>query len=240
MSELALLQSRMAHGLIGGRYDALAGALRAGSIATDEALDIHRNTATGGLIKALRLSHPTVLALVGDAFFDQMAAAYVRTYPPTSPWLTGYGASFADVLAGDLPYLADVARLDFALEAVAADALGIEGAGLDLGDARLTLDRSLRLIALDYPAAAIRDAVEDDPGALPAIDVAPRRHALALWRAPGGARLRAIGPLAEAFLSALLGGGDIEAALGDADPSTLVADVFTAPFARLTLMEENR
>jgi hypothetical protein len=245
MSDLAILQARMAQGLLSGCYDAFTDTLAAGLVAPGEALDIHRNTATGCLIEALRLSYPTVLALVGEDFFDQTAMAFVKAHPPASPWLTGYGSDFAaflaaDVGAGDLPYLPDVARLDLALETVAADAVGQDGLQLDVGGALLILDASLRVIELDYPAAAIRDAIEDDSAALGGIDITPCRHALALWRAPGGAKLRPIGCTAFAFLSALFHGDDIEAAISPGDPSEILSDVFTAPFARVTLMESGQ
>src|SRR6202000_1958685 len=108
-------------------------------------------TALHGLVNALRLSCPTVDALVGEAFFDQAAQAFVQDHPPASAWLTGYGASFADFLdayepARDLPYLADVARFDFAIEPVGGEAAGLDGRSLDLGEAVLILDASLRLI----------------------------------------------------------------------------------------------
>ncbi|HUO23505.1 MAG TPA: DNA-binding domain-containing protein [Caulobacteraceae bacterium] len=241
MADLASLQNRMAQGLLAGRYDALVGAIVAGPIGADEALDIHRATSLGGLVKALRLSFPTVEALVGEAFFEQAALAFVTAQPPSSPWLTGYGAGFAEFLRGHggaqaLAYLPDVARFDWAVEAVAADALGEDGLRLDLGDAVLTLDASLRMLAFEHPALDIRDAVEAGDEALAALDPAPRRQAAALWRASEGAGVRSLAPLSAAFLSAILSGGDVEAVVSaGADLTVLQTDVFRAPFARLTL-----
>jgi Putative DNA-binding domain len=243
MSELARLQTRMAQALLDGRDGALGAEVRAGPVAAAEALALHRNTALHGLVNALRLTYPTVDALVGEAFFDQAALAFVEDHPPASPWLTGYGLRFADFLASydfaaDIPYLPDVARLDAAIEAVAGQSLGEDGLQLDLGPVLLTLDASLRVIALDYPAAAIRDAIEDDDDALATIDMTPRRHGLALWRTPAGAALRPLGPTSTAFLKALLHGGDLEAALTDGgDAAMLQSEVFAAPFARLAIVE---
>ena len=98
MAELAALQARMAEALRSGRYASLAGAVRPGRIPAEEALAVHRNTALHGLINALRLSHPTVDALVGEDFFDQAARAFIEAQPPSSAWLTGYGEGFADFL----------------------------------------------------------------------------------------------------------------------------------------------
>lgn len=240
MPDLAALQTQMAEALLSGRYDGLAGAVEPGPIAAAEALSVHRNTALGGLVNALRLTYPTVDALVGEDFFDQAARAFAQAEPPSGAWLTGYGEGFADFLANygparELPYLADVARLDFAIEAVGELVEGADGAALDLGEARLVLDASLRLIALDYPAAAIRDAIAEDEDRLSSINMTPRRHALALWRRPDGVGLRALAPISAAFLQAALDGRDPAGLLaGDADLQALSADVFTAPFARIS------
>ena len=243
MPDLAQLQTRMAEALFHGRCDGLSAQILPGPIAADEALGLHRNTALHGLVNALRLTYPTVDALVGAEFFDQAALAFAQAHPPASPWLTGYGSTFAAFLAAyapadGLPYLPDAARLDAAIEAVAHQSLGCDGPAFDLGGVLLTLDASLRLVDLDHPAAALRDALDaGDDAALAALDMAPRRHALALWRTPAGAALRPLSPLSAAFLDALLHGGDLEALLTGGDPAVLQTEVFAAPFARLAILE---
>lgn len=243
MPDLAQLQSQWAQGLLAGRTGPLEADILIGPVTAAEALSVHRNTALGGLVNALRLTCPTVDALVGEAFFDQAALAFIEDAPPAGAWLTGYGAGFADFLgayafAADLPYLADVARLDAAIEAVGADAVGRDGLELDLGEALLTLDASLRVLSLLYPAAAIRDAIEaGDDEAMATIDLTPHPHALALWRRAQGAATRPLSRLPAAFLAAILDGCDVEAVLAAAHPDDLAAlqaEVFAAPFARIT------
>ncbi|HWA61850.1 MAG TPA: DNA-binding domain-containing protein [Caulobacteraceae bacterium] len=243
MPDLAILQTTMARALASGDWQALAGEILPGPVGADEALGLHRNTALAGLAGALRLSCPTVDALVGEVFFDQAALAFAAAHPPSTPWLAGYGSGFPDFLAAyppaeGLPYLADVARLDLAVEAAAQDALGRDGLVLDLGGAILTLDASLRVLDLGHPAVAIRDAVESGDEALAALDVTPRPNAHALWRVPHGAALRPLNPVSAAFLIAVLTGGDVEAALSGGDPALVQSDVLTAPFARLTVLED--
>jgi hypothetical protein len=241
MADLAALQAGMAGALLAGRFDRIEAHVEPGPIPAEEALGVHRGTALGGLVNALRISHPTVLALVGEDFFDQAARSFIDNAPPSSAWLTGYGEGFAGFLAAydlaqALPYLADVARFDFAVELVAGLALGLDGAAADLGQACLTLDASLRLVALDYPAAYIRDALDEDEAQLARLDMRPRRHVLALWRLPDGAGLRLLTPFPAAFLEAVLQGrgvGGLEA--GDDELSALRDEVFSAPFARLSL-----
>ena len=243
MPELARLQARMAQALLSGDFADLAREIAAGPLTPAEALGVHRNTALHGLVAALRLTYPTVDTLVGEDFFDQAALAFAAAAPPASAWLTGYGAGFPAFLAryplaAGLPYLADVARLDLAIEAVGAELEGRAGRSFDLGEAILTLDASLRALALDHPALAIRDAVAADEGG---VDLTPARHVLALWRAPEGTAVRRLGPLAGAVLLALLEGGDIAAALGEADDlAPLQTELFTAPFARVVASPESQ
>jgi hypothetical protein len=240
MSDLGAFQAEMAEALLGGRYGAIAAAVRPGPLAAGEVLAIHRNTALHGLVNALRLGHPTVDALVGRDFFDQAAREFVEAHPPSSAWLTGYGEGLAGFLEGygpasDLPYLGDVARLDFAVEAVGGQSAGADGRALDLGEAMLILDASLRVVALDHPVAAVRDAVIEDEERLAGLDMSPRRHIVALWRRPDGVGLRELQPISAAFLQALLAGQDPGRVLGeDADLEGLSADVFAAPFARVS------
>lgn len=240
MPDLLNLQTRMAEALLTGRFDAVSGAIEPGLLPADQALSVHRNTALHGLINALRLSHPTVDALVGEDFFDQAARAFIAAKPPASVWLTGYGEGFADFLEAyepvrELPYLADVARFDFAVEQVGVEATGLDGASLDLGEARLTLDGSLRLVALHYPAAAIRDAIGQDEERLAELDMRRSRHELAMWRLPDGAGLRVLSPASAAFVAAMLAGDDPSGLIAEADLEILQTEVFAAPFARISL-----
>jgi hypothetical protein len=240
MPELAALQARMAEALVSGRYGAVSRDIRPGPVAANEALGVHRNTALFGLINALRLSHPTVDALVGADFFDLAARDFAQARPPSSAWLTGYGEGFAEFLQGygaasGLPYLGDVARLDFAIEALGGETPGVDGPVLDLGEVLLVLDASLRLLALDHPAAAIRDAIAEDEARLAGLDMRPNRHVLALWRLADGVGLRQLQPISAAFLDCVLAGEDPAGLLGEgADLQALCAEVFTAPFARIS------
>lgn len=211
-----------------------------GTLSPEEAMRIHRNTVLGALAGALRLSHPTVDALVGEAFFDQAAAAFALAHPPRTASLARYGEGFADFLAGfapALPYLADVARLDFAIERALQEEAGVRRFMLDPSVA-MALPQSLMVLALQYPAAEIRGAIGDDD-ALARITPAPREHHLLVWRDGTEARLRPAGIFTGRFLQALLAGAsapDALAAAGDNQASTLAqlqAEVFSAPFCTI-------
>jgi hypothetical protein len=241
MADLAALQAEMAQSLLAGRFGEIEAHLQPGPIPTEEALSVHRDTALGGLVNALNLAYPTVVALVGEDFFDQAALAFIEQSPPSSAWLTGYGEGFAGFLATyefarELPYLSDVAWFDFSVEATGNAEAGQDGPTFDLGEAVLTLDASLRLVELDHPADLIRDAISDDVERLAEIDMRPRRRALALWRLPDGAGVRHLSPVSATFVKAILEGWDLsEFEAPEADLQILSAEVLSAPFARLSL-----
>lgn len=96
-----------------------AGLLLNGEKAADGRFAVHRNNVKASLGAALAARFPVVLRLVGAEFFRAMAVVFVEQCPPRSPVLAAYGAGFGDFLDGfepatDLPYLADVARLEWA------------------------------------------------------------------------------------------------------------------------------
>ncbi|HTN50414.1 MAG TPA: DNA-binding domain-containing protein [Burkholderiaceae bacterium] len=78
---------------------------------------VYRNTVLKGCIDALQANFPTVDRLVGDEWFRAAAAIHARATLPSQVSLLVYGESFPDFLAAfepaqELPYLADVARVD--------------------------------------------------------------------------------------------------------------------------------
>lgn len=81
------------------------------------AFAVYRNTVMKGCIDALEANFPAVARLVGSDWFRAAAARYVAAQPPHDARLLLYGDGFPEFLqhfepARELPYLADVARLD--------------------------------------------------------------------------------------------------------------------------------
>lgn len=79
---------------------------------------VHRNNVVASLVDTLAETFPVVRQLVGEDFFRAMAQRHVRAAPPRTRILAHYGAAFAAFIedfapAAGLPYLADVARLEF-------------------------------------------------------------------------------------------------------------------------------
>lgn len=142
--------------------------------------DIYRNNVVVGVIETSRATFPAVEKLVGAAFFSAAARVYLEQEPPRSPLLFRYGETFADFLdafppAASVPYLGDIARLEWArLQAYhAADRAPISIDGLGevpadkLGQVTFELHSSLALIKSPWPvvslwAASTERASSDD------------------------------------------------------------------------------
>ena len=98
---------------------------------------VYRNTVVKGCIDTLAANFPTVQRLVGEQWFRSAALVYVRATPPSAVSMMAYGEDFPQFLAqfppaAELPYLADIARLDrFWIEAhAAADDIRLDAAVL--------------------------------------------------------------------------------------------------------------
>jgi hypothetical protein len=218
-----------------------------GAVPPGAALAMHRDTAIGGLVQALAATFPTVKTLVGEACFDQIAAAFARARPPSTARLSGYGEGFPAFLGAwpameALPWIEDVARLDLAIERVAAARPGRRAYAIEAG-LLIALPASLTVLSLDAPADLIRDAIDaGDEEALGAIDMTLAPRWLALWRTHAVTCARPLSPPAGLFLQGLLDGRRaqraLEAAQGAAGPAAALeaiqAEVFCAPFARIT------
>ncbi len=129
---------------------------------------VYRNNVHVGLTKALAQRFPVAERLVGTQFFAGMARAYVQDNKPASPLIIAYGDDFPDFIAAfppacEVPYLADVARLEAAWTCAyhAADApfLGLARlAALPpevLPTVRLAAHPSAALVHSPYPVGSI-------------------------------------------------------------------------------------
>ena len=189
---------------------------------------VYRNNVRVALIEALAAAYPAIRRIVGQPFFDEMARVYVSDRPAQARTLNLYGADFADFVAGfaparDLPYLADVARLERAvLESLhAADAPALDPAALaalggDIATARLAPHPATRLVRSAWPVAGIWRANAGDEAPVGEL-VFSAEPAGALVLRPGlSVRVDALAPAESAFAAALLAGGDAMAAQAEA------------------------
>ncbi|HEY4145570.1 DNA-binding domain-containing protein [Pinirhizobacter sp.] len=143
----------------------------ASALSAQAGFAVYRNTWMKACVDALEANFPAVACLVGRDWFRSVAALYASGSMPLDGRLIGYGENFADFLetieaASDIPYLADVARLDWLLLASshATDAPTLEPDTLlnmsarDLGRCELHLHPSVRWQSSAFPSRSIWEA----------------------------------------------------------------------------------
>ena len=183
---------------------------------------VYRNNVAHSLREALARRFPVVQQLVGAGFFAAMAGEFIAAHPPRQPVLQEWGGDFAAFLTdfppvATLPYLADVARIEWArgLAYNAADRDPIDPRTIR-EDSPLALHPGLQMLRLGHPAVSIWQA--NQPGGDGRV-VARGAEIAMIWRRPDlSVGLQAL-DLAEAgFLQALIAGGSLADAARFADP----------------------
>lgn len=178
MYDLNNLQGRFLRATLKGETAALAALISEDRIDASSRLQIHRNNTFITLTDALGATFPVVKRLLGDDFFDFMAHRYIEQSPPTPGPLFNYGKTLADFITGfepaaELAYLADVARLEWALNDAyyAIDAAPLDARDLTrlpseaLPDLTFKFHPSHRLLVSNYAVDKIWRA--NQPGLTP-------------------------------------------------------------------------
>jgi hypothetical protein len=145
-------------------------------------LAVYRSNAFGNRAQALAGAYPVVRKIVGEEFFEGLAHAYARAHPSASGDLNEYGGHLAQFVAAfphteDLPYLPDVARLEWlAHRAYYAEAPPLRLTGVSAASP-LKLAPACALMASDWPLARLWLVHQDDyEGALNVdLDAGPDR-----------------------------------------------------------------
>jgi hypothetical protein len=218
---------------------------------------VYRNNVTVSLVDALASIFPTVQNLVGEDFFRAMARLYVTAHPPTSPLLFIYGETFPAFLesfppAADLPFLADVARVErLWLDAFhAADAPPLDPSALaqvsaeDLAGIRFRAHPATGIARLKHGAGTITR--NDRAGvSLEGVDpMAP--EAVLITRPLFEVAIEVLPPGGAPFLDTLLAGGTLGEACnatepGHADISALIGlALSTGAFSAIDAHQESK
>ena len=121
MRELAALQAQFGAGLDAAVPEAAA--LRVFSGESEQVrsrFGIYRGNTTANAARAIGAAYPVVEKIVGAEFFRGLAWEFRSRYPSEDGDLNEYGEAFAAFLAAfapaqEIPYLADVARLEWAV-----------------------------------------------------------------------------------------------------------------------------
>ncbi|MES1993786.1 MAG: DNA-binding domain-containing protein [Pseudomonadota bacterium] len=192
-------------------------------------LAVYRNNVWMSLIDALADGFPVTQALVGADFFRAMAQCLIQAQLPRSALLAEYGADFPDFIAGfepadPVPYLADVARLEWlrvrAYHAADADPVAPERLQLalsqpeTLGQWGLRLHPALSVLASDYAVVALW-AAHQGVGELGAVDPSRAETALVL-RAGLEVEVIRLAAGAAGFIQQVLAGACLGAAVEQA------------------------
>ena len=198
MSDLAVFQREFAQGLLAEG--------QAGPSFRSQAFAVYRNTCARGAVEALRATYPTVNMLVGDEMFTQVTLDYRRETPPASPVLSDYGAGFPAFLARqpwscELPYLADVARLDWLwLESFLAPDAPAMPRSIGSGSL-IALHPATRFAWLATPAMTIWQA-HRDPTGISELDPDWAEEGALFTRPGNSVRAEAINPVTHYLLAA--------------------------------------
>lgn len=158
-SSLRALQGAVARALEDSGHEPEPGLVRARGLAARRRLNVYYHHSRIVQSDALSAIFPAVQRLVGDDFFAQMAAIYGEKYPLQCGDLRTFGSRLPEFIEGfepvtPLPYLADVARLEWAChESLHSGEAAPLNATASL--AHLRLASHVRLLHSPFPVARI-------------------------------------------------------------------------------------
>ncbi len=220
-----------------GFADAMVDPAVTGALAAQPGFAVYRNTPLKAGVDALIANYPTIDTILGNEAFGAVGLIYARQFRPVSPILCDYGAGFADFLAAsplaeDLPYLADVARIDrlWTEAFFAADAPALDTALIASLADRIVLHPASRHLWLDTPAATIWLAHQQAP--FKAIEPVWQGEGVHVTRSEGAVAVERVSAADIVLLDALAGGATILAAAEAMLAAFSDADL-AAIFARL-------
>lgn len=159
--DLRSLQAAFAAALVDDGHIPGAGIFNGRGLTSRQRLNVYFNNSQIVQTEALAAIYPAVSRLVGDEFFANMAVLYGRSHPPDSGDIRTHGARLPEFLEAfeplaALPYIADVARLEWACHET------LHAAQVDTGPgaskcAPIRLAPHVRMLRSPYPVAEIWD-----------------------------------------------------------------------------------
>ena len=216
------VQRRMRDAILTGQSGALEGLLAAGRADPISRLRIYRNNTFASLTEGLMTTFPATMNLVDRRFFRYAADSFIRAYPPREPRLAAYGAAFPLFLsrfpsAASLPWLPDVARLEWMLSAAGQVPESVPATpdilALPSGEPAnvLVLQPSLRFVVSRWAVDALWEANRRGPAA-ETFELRRNPTRLQLRRRGEGVAIAALTPAAFSFRRALAAGRPLETA----------------------------
>jgi len=213
---LVELQTRLQQALLsaGGFAPELQALLADAPEQRERRLAVYRNNVRYALLSVLEAAFPVVRQLVGAECFTATALTFVAERPPQLPVLYAYGNDFPDFLThfrplAELPWLADMARLEWARNEVLFAAEGepltpdqLAAIPADqLVDLRIQTHPAMRWLESPWPIHAIWDAHQPDGAPLETVDL-QQAETVMTWRQNGVIHQRLLMPGESALLTA--------------------------------------
>jgi len=136
----------------------------------EKGLAIYRRNLQANAVRALQISYPTVLKLIGDDLFVYAVEQLLKTDPPNSGDWGLWGGSFPELLESlislnEFPYVIDIARLDFLMHIQGREKDTVINmasmtllAEYDLDQLQLVLNPAIRILESNYPLIEIYNA----------------------------------------------------------------------------------
>jgi hypothetical protein len=194
-------------------------------------LAVYRNNYRLGLIDTLNMIYPVCGQIVGEEFMTGLAREYSKRHASYSGNLHRYGAAFGDFLQGfppaqTLPYLADVARLEwavhrsyYAIDQSPLTAMALASVAAEqYGDLHFSLCSSCHVLASPWPIASIWQGHQ--PGHVLAVQLDGGGETVLVQRTAGRVGVTVLSPGMAAMLQSLQQGE----ALGQAAEQALQAE----------------
>lgn len=226
MSSLRDLQAAFVAGVFDVAHAGAQAMVRGGAMAPQARLAIYRNNIFHNYHQALRDVYPVVERLVGEDFFHLAARRYIPLHPSRDGNLHSFGAAFGNFLDGfppaaQLPYLGDVARLEWhvheAFHAADHAAMSLDRLGSvppqQLPLLTFTLHPACRLLESRFPVNLIWQANQGEAGAEEAVDLDVGGVCLLLRRPGYAVEVEAVAAAEFGLLSALSQGLPLRQAL---------------------------
>jgi len=161
----------------------------------DRGLSAYQGSIVGKLSRALEDIYPVCYRLVGAQFFTAMARQYICRHPSQSPDLGDYGEQLPEFIAAfepaaSLPYLPDVARLEWYWHRIfnSADQPDLDLAALGQvpqdrwPELVLKLPGNSVLMTSPYPVHRIWQVNQTDASTTETVDLNEGEVNLFLWR----------------------------------------------------------
>jgi len=164
-------------------------------LAGDARINIYRSSVLGIQTDALAAVYPVIQRLIGEPFFRTMGRDYLQEHPSPSGDLHELGAQMAEFLTklttvSELPYLADVARLEWAWHRVfhAANDSDMDLQALasipaeDQAAIIFSLRKGAHLLESNYPVHRIWEVNQEEYTGDEAVSLAEGGISLIIWR----------------------------------------------------------